>query len=163
MQVSKSSELYLEYHRSNSKKNTIKAYEMILTKFCGQFGDRDLYDITTNDAMSFLNQITEGKKKLTRKIRYSHLKAFFNFVKNNLDQDFRNPCETPMMKKMFKAKSSTRWDIIEKETMDEVIFRTTNVRDRLILELMAILGLYKRFFLKIKTQHVYNAEFPIKI
>ncbi len=118
MQVSKSSELYLEYHRSNSKKNTIKAYEMILTKFRGQFGDRDLYDITTDDAMFFLNQITEGKKKLTRKIRYSHLKAFFNFVKNNLDQDFRNPCETPMMKKMFRAKSLTRWDIIEKETMD---------------------------------------------
>ena len=136
MQVSKTAELCLEYHRSNSKKNTIKAYEMILTKFCSQFGDRDLYEITSDDAMFLLSQIPDGKK-MTRKIRYSHLKAFFNFVKNKLDQNFRNPCETPMMKKMFRAKSSTRWDIIEKEAMDEIIFRTTNVRDRLIMELMA--------------------------
>ena len=83
MQVSEAARVCLEYHRTNSKKNTIKAYEMILSKFCGQFGDRDLYDITTDDAMSFLNQIPEGKKKMTRKIRYSHLKAFFNFVKNS--------------------------------------------------------------------------------
>jgi hypothetical protein len=61
MQVSKAAEVCLEYHRTNSKENTIKAYEMILTKFCRQFGDRDLYDITTDDAMFFLNQITEGK------------------------------------------------------------------------------------------------------
>jgi len=137
MQVSEAAKVCLEYHRGNSKKNTIKAYEMILTKFCRQFGDRNLYDITTDDAMIFLNQITEGRKKMTRKIRYTRLKAFFNFVKNNLDQNFRNPCETPMMKKMFRAKSQTRWDIVEKETMDEIIFRTTNVRDRLIMELMA--------------------------
>ena len=137
MQVSKAAEVCLKYHRTNSKENTIKAYEMILTKFCWQFGERDLYDITTDDAMFFLNQITEGKKKMTRKIRYTHLKAFFNFVKNNLDQNFRNPCETPMMKKMFKAKSSTKWYIIEKETMDEIIFRTIKPRNRLMLELMA--------------------------
>ena len=30
-----------------------------------------------------------------------------------------------------------RWKIIEKETIDEIIFRTTKVRNRLILELMA--------------------------
>ena len=88
MQVSKAAEVCLEYHRTNSKENTIKAYEMILTKFYGQFGDRYLYAITTDDAMSFLNQITEGKKKQTRKIRYSQSESVFNFVKNNLDQNF---------------------------------------------------------------------------
>ena len=30
-----------------------------------------------------------------------------------------------------------RWKIIAKETVDEIIFRTTKVRNRLILELMA--------------------------
>ena len=29
------------------------------------------------------------------------------------------------------------WDIVEKETIDEIIFRTTKLRNRLILELMA--------------------------
>ena len=88
MQVSEAAKVCLEYHRGNSKANTIKVYEMILTKFCRQFGDKDLSDITTDDAMIFLNQITESKKKMTRKIRYTHLKAFFNFVKNNLDQAY---------------------------------------------------------------------------
>ena len=31
----------------------------------------------------------------------------------------------------------TRWDILEKDTVDEIIFRTTKPRNRLILELMA--------------------------
>jgi len=53
MQVSKAAELCLEYHRTNSKKNTIKAYEMLLTKFCSKFGEKDLYDITTDDSMVF--------------------------------------------------------------------------------------------------------------
>ena len=49
MQVSEAAKVCLEYHRANSKENTIKAYEMILTKFCLKFGDSDLYDITTDD------------------------------------------------------------------------------------------------------------------
>jgi site-specific recombinase XerD len=162
MQVSKAAEVCLEYHRTNSKENTIKAYEMILTKFCGQFGDRDLYDITTDDALSFLNQITAGKTKQTRKIRYSHMKAFSNFVKNNLDQNFRNPRETPMMKKMFKAKSATKWDIIEKETMDKIIFRTTNVRDRLIMERMARGGMRVGEVLKLTVDDIQDRKLVIR-
>jgi len=42
-----------------------------------------------------------------------------------------------MMKKLFKAKPLAYWDIIEKETIDEIIFRTAKLRNRLILELMA--------------------------
>ena len=30
-----------------------------------------------------------------------------------------------------------QWDIVDKEIVDEIIFRTTNVRNRLMLELMA--------------------------
>ena len=42
-----------------------------------------------------------------------------------------------MLRKLFRPTVTVRWDIIEKETVDEIIFRTTNVRNRLILELMA--------------------------
>jgi len=42
-----------------------------------------------------------------------------------------------MLKKLFRAKPSYNWNIIEKETVDEVIFRTSNPRNRLMLELMA--------------------------
>ena len=34
MEVSKAVEILLEYHRSSSRRNTIRAYEAILGKFC---------------------------------------------------------------------------------------------------------------------------------
>jgi integrase/recombinase XerD len=84
-----------------------------------------------------LNHLTAGRKPQTKKTRYSHLSSFFNFIKSNLDESFENPCAVPMMKKLFKAPKITHWNIIEKETIDEVIFRTTQPRNRLMLELMA--------------------------
>ena len=137
MNVSQAGELWLEYHKSHSKENTIRTYMLVLSKLCKEFGNENLEDITTERVLSFLNRITEGRKKQTKKTRYSHLLAFFNFIKNNIDQDFRNPCDTPMLKKLFRARPSYNWNIIEKETVDEVIFRTYNQRNRLILELMA--------------------------
>jgi len=62
-------------------------------------------------------------------------------MKNNLDLDFQNPCELPMLSKLFRPTVTIRWSILEKETVDEIIFRTTNVRNRLILELMARCGM----------------------
>jgi len=38
---------------------------------------------------------------------------------------------------MFKAKPFTSWETIEKDVMDEIVFRTEKPRNRLILELMA--------------------------
>ena len=55
----------------------------------------------------------------------------------NIDQDSRNPCDTPMFKNLFRARPSYHLNIIEKETVDEVIFRTSKPRNRLMLELMA--------------------------
>ena len=48
-----------------------------------------------------------------------------------------NPCDTPMIRKLYRERVVSRWEIIEKETIDEIIFRTVKVRNRLILELMA--------------------------
>ena len=42
-----------------------------------------------------------------------------------------------MLRKLFRPKVKTYFDILEKETVDEIIFRTVKPRDRLILELMA--------------------------
>ena len=84
-----------------------------------------------------MNQITEGSKPQTKRARFTSLLAFFNFAKNNLDPDFINPCDSPMLRKLFRTKVKTQFDILEKETVDEIIFRTNKMRDRLILELMA--------------------------
>jgi integrase/recombinase XerD len=137
MEVSRAVQLWLEYHKSNSRDNTLRAHEAIFAKFCQEFGGRALDELTTDEVLSFLNQVTEGRKPQTRRTRYSHLSAFFNFIRNNLDHTFQNPCDTPMMKKLFRAKPLAHWDIIEKETIDEIIFRTSKIRNRLILELMA--------------------------
>jgi integrase len=84
-----------------------------------------------------MNQIAEGRKPQTKRTRFASLLAFFNFSKNNLDPDFSNPCESPMLRKMFRPKIKTRFDILEKEIVDEIIFRTEKIRNRLMLELMA--------------------------
>ena len=84
-----------------------------------------------------MNQLTESRKPQTKRTRFTSLLAFFNFAKNNLDADFINPCDSPMLRKLFRTKVKTQFDILEKETVDEIIFRTNKMRDRLILELMA--------------------------
>ena len=154
MQVLEAAKLWLEYHKSHSKENSIRAYKLVLSKFCEEFGFENLGDITTEKVLSFLNRITEGRKRQTKRTRYSHLLAFFNFIQNNIDQDFRNPCDTPMLKKLFRARPSYHWNIIEKETVDEVIFRTSKPRNRLILELMARGGMRISEVLKLTPSDV---------
>ena len=42
-----------------------------------------------------------------------------------------------MRRKLPRPEVTIQWDIMEKESVGEIIFRTTNARDRLLLELMA--------------------------
>lgn len=42
-----------------------------------------------------------------------------------------------MLRKLYRPGKPISWTIVEKETIDEIIFRTTKVRNRLMLELMA--------------------------
>jgi len=137
MKVSPAVALYLEYHKSNSRRSAIRGYEAILSKFCQKFEHRNLEGITSNEILSFLNDMTERRKQHTKRTRYAHLSAFFNFIKTTIHHTLQNPCDTPMMRKLFKATPLGHWDIIEKETVDEIIFRTQKRRNRLILELMA--------------------------
>jgi len=106
MKLSQAAQLFLTYHKSHSKENSVRAYTLVLTQLLEDFGNEHLEAITT----------AEGKRPQTKRTRYAHLLAFFNFIKNNLDPDFRNPCDTPMLKKLFRAKRTFHWDIIEKET-----------------------------------------------
>jgi integrase/recombinase XerD len=42
-----------------------------------------------------------------------------------------------MLKKFYRSPGLTRWNILEKEVVDETIFPTIKPRNRLVLELMA--------------------------
>jgi len=115
----------------------VRAYRAIIKRFIHEFGDGPVEQVSPEQILTFLNRLTEGNKPYTKRIRYSQLSSFFNFVRNNIDLELRNPCDTPMIRKLYRERVPLRWKIIEKETIDEIIFRTTKVRNRLILELMA--------------------------
>ena len=120
------------------EKNTVRSYLSVIDRFCQDFGDCEIHQIAPDDVLSFLNGFTNGNKPYTKRVRYSHLSAFFNFFRNNIDSAIGNPSDTPMIRKPYRERVVSRWEIIEKETMDEIIFRTVKVvRNRLILELMA--------------------------
>ncbi len=87
--------------------------------------------------MSFMSKISDGAKQNTMKLRFTLLSAFFNFVKNSLDPNFQNPCDNPVLRKLFRAAKTAQLKILEKDVVDEIIFRTQNLRNRLMLELMA--------------------------
>jgi hypothetical protein len=61
MQVSRAAAIWLEYHRSHSRENTLKAYQASSGSFLGEFADRQIGEISTEDILSFLNRVTEGK------------------------------------------------------------------------------------------------------
>jgi hypothetical protein len=42
-----------------------------------------------------------------------------------------------MPRKLFRPTVTISWTILEKEAVDEIIFRTTRIRNHLMLELMA--------------------------
>jgi integrase len=65
------------------------------------------------------------------------LASFYNFSINTGLPALTNPCNTAVIRKIFKRPQAIQWNIVDKETVDEIIFRTMNIRNRLMLELMA--------------------------
>lgn len=119
------------------KKNTLKSYEFVLSRFTEQFGDRPIVSMSSEECLAFLSSITDGKRQATKRNRYAVLTSLFNFIKNAFLPDLQNPCITPIFKSLFRQPKLIIWRILEKDTVDEIIFRTMNIRNRLILELMA--------------------------
>ena len=118
--------------------------------------------MTADTILTFLNKITEGRKPGTKRVRYAHLSAFFNFIKNNLASDLINPCDSPMLRQLFRATTPPYWDFIEKETIDEIIFRTTQTRNRLILELMARGGMRIGEVLKLTFRDIIDRKLILR-
>jgi integrase len=139
----------------------VKNYEFLFTHFSDEFSDRELESITPDEILSFLTKITDGNKQTTKRNRYSSLKAFFNFIKNSIDINIQNPCDTPILRKIFKESKSPPWPIIEKELIDEIIFKTTNPRNRIMLELMARGGMRIGEVLKIRPIDIQDRKITL--
>ena len=127
----------LQYHKINSRPNTLINYKFLLGKFGKVYSDKQIDSISTERIIAFLADLTEGRKQNTKRSRYTTLSAFFNLIINTLQPEIQNPCLSPAVKALFQKPKITHWIIFDKDTIDEAIFRTLNIRNRLILELMA--------------------------
>ena len=67
-----------------------------------------------------------------------------------------------MIRKLYRERVVSKWEIIEKETIDEIIFRTVKVRNRLILELMARGGMRIGEVLKLRLNDIQDRKLILR-
>jgi integrase len=134
---------------------------MLLSKFSEYFGDRELDSLMSEEILTFLTEFTEGTKQSTKRLRYALLSSFFNFIRNPIDPEFQNPCDTPMLRKLFRVPRPNHWKILDKEIVDEMIFRTENPRNRVMLELMARGGMRIGEVLKLRPKDIEDRKILI--
>ena len=146
--------LFKYYLQANHKPRTIESYHLLLDRFNAIHAERSLEEISPDEIFHFLESMTQNQSKSTRRLRYAQLKAFYNFIIDRCSLNMRNPCNTSLLSKSFKAPKQLPHKILERETVDEMIYNTKRQRDRLILELQARCGLRIGELLKIKVSDV---------
>ena len=144
------------------KKNTVKNYQLFLNKFEAQFGSREIETITSDEILTFLTRKGEGQQQSTKRFKFTLLQTFFNFIWNSVNPDVKNPCDSPILKKIFRIARGNQWKILEKDIVDEVIFKTDNPRDRLMLELMGRGGMRIGEVLNLRAKDVDNRKLFLK-
>ncbi len=63
-----------------------------------------------------------------------------------------------ILRKTFKAAKGQAWTILDREVVDEIIFKTDNSRNRLLLELMARGGMRVGEVHKLKAKNVHGRK-----
>jgi integrase len=140
MKASIALKIFRDYQRANLKPSTVRGYKYLIDNFEALFGEKDLRSVSSEDIYHFLEIVTENNFKSTKRHRYSQLKAFFNFIIANYEPDLKNPLDSPFMRKTFRLPKPKQREVIFKAIIDEVIFNSQNIRDRLILELQSRCG-----------------------
>jgi integrase len=73
-----------------------------------------------------------------------------------------NPCQDSVMVKAFKSPRMKQKDIISKESVDEIIYRSKKIRDRLILELQARCGMIIGEVLNLRVSDITDRKLTIR-
>ncbi|MHA2219180.1 MAG: tyrosine-type recombinase/integrase, partial [Candidatus Hodarchaeales archaeon] len=141
MKIKEAITLFKYQQKANLKKRTIYSYDYLLRKFREIYANRSVDSITVDEIYHFLETLTDGYSKATRRLRYAQLKTFFTFIIDKCSLNIKNPCSSPLLSKTFRMPTIKARKILDKESVDEMIYNTNSGRDRLILELQARCGL----------------------
>jgi integrase len=151
------------YHqRSNLKARTVRRYQPLLQRFEAQLGERSFDAIGSEEVFQFLETLTGNQSRSTRRLRYAQLKAFCNFLIDKFNLNLRNPCNAPLLAKAFKTPRPVARRILDRETVEELIYKAKDPRDRLIVELQAGCGLRIGELLKIKVSDVSDRKLILR-
>ena len=141
MLVETAVKIYLAYLKGNTRPNTVRSFRFALHNFQDLFSGKELENVGEADIIEFISLIAGGCSASTKNSRVGVIRAFYNFIIDTTEATFQNPCLRPMIRKLFKAPRYSSPKLLDKDLIDEIIFRTTNERDRLILELMGRSGM----------------------
>ncbi len=154
--------LFKYYLQSNHKQRTIESYALLLERFEAQYSDRAIEGISPDEIFHFLEDLTKNLARSTRRLRYAQLKAFYNFIIDRCSLNMKNPCNASLLSKSFKAPKQLPRKILDRETVDEMIYRTKSRRDRLIVELQARCGLRIGELLNIRVSDVSDRTITLR-
>ncbi len=154
--------LFRDYLRLNHRKRTIESYGPLLEKYEAAYAQKVLDTIGSDEIYHFLETATQRLSKSTRRLRYAQMKAFYNFIIDRCSLNMRNPCNTPLLRKSYRAPKQLPHKILEREIVDEMIYNTKRQRDRLILELQARCGLRIGELLKIKVSDISDRTITLR-
>ncbi|MBU1055063.1 MAG: tyrosine-type recombinase/integrase [Proteobacteria bacterium] len=154
--------LFKYYLQANHKKKTIESYNILLGRFEASYSQSSIDNISPDEIFNFIEKITQNLAKSTRRLRYAQIKAFYNFIIDRCSLNMRNPCNTPLLSKAFRAPKQFQRKILDRETVDEMIYNTKRHRDRLILELQAKCGLRIGELLKIKVSDISDRTITLR-
>lgn len=132
---------FKQYHLTTLKNRTKTSYASVLSRLQNDFADRLVESIRSDEIGHFLDSLTPGLAKSTRRLRYAQTKAFFNFIINEREMDMKNPRAYPLVARQYKSPKQSARKILDKEIVDEMIYSARSPRDRLLLELQARCGL----------------------
>jgi integrase/recombinase XerD len=162
MNVLNAINIFRDHQVATLKRSTQLSYDYLLIKLQQCLADRPLDSISTDDVSKFLDSIVGGALKSTRRLRYAQVKAFFNFIIDKCELNIKNPCAYPQLSKQYKTPKQIPKTILDKEFVDELIYKTSSSRDRLILELQARCGLRVSEVLKLTVADVSDRKLIIR-
>ena len=134
----------------------------MLGQFRKEFGRRGIESITSEETFSFLAFLAGAKKQSTRYSRCAHLRAFFNHILDRYKLNFTNPCDSLIIKRVFRPPRIGIRTVIDRETIDEIIYTTEKIRDRLMLELQARAGMRIGEVLKLTPNDIDGVKVRIR-